>query len=332
MSDEDDQTLRSDQRLAPLFALAASLGVVGYIWAFRTSPDASSDRADYRPDIEQVGGAPDARAEPAVLQYRSGRDRRLAVSLHQRRGSGETLRTRVHLGVEEVREARDDEAPGAVYRRRFDEVDIDIDEGDQGIGSRITEQVESMVRDVESVVEVNRVGALQNGSWTSLQNPEVRQTLRMVRHAFTLLRPRPRRGALRVGDQWSYRLGAEHLESSFVESIEGDVRIRESLARFAERDGRRHAVIERNVTVRADGRARLKGDEETRGFEVSGEGSGRVWFDVAAGGVTESRLRIRRTLTFDGPAGERPNIADTIEWKLREIRGAETRGGGSSAE
>jgi len=222
------------------------------------------------------------------------------------------------LEFREARSGREGGEPGVRFRRTYREAGVSIGEGELVVGPRISRQIESLLDGVESVVVVDAIGRPVEKDWTSVTNPQVRQTLRMLRHAQILLAPRPRRGETNVGESWSYRLSANRLGSDRVETIEGEVRIRERLAELVESEGRRVAVIERELEAEASGTVRLpEGDGEHR-FQLTADGSGEARFAVVEGALVQSRLGVERELRIEGPSGDTSERGAKLEWSLAE--------------
>jgi hypothetical protein len=327
VDDETDQTdemsetdHRSDQKLWPLFVIALALGAVGYVTALSNpNPDLGQEQS-YSAEwgAETDVGEPSEESGPVDLAYRSGGERRLQIGFRQADTSGEhDVETRIDLEVAEKRHQRP-EADGVRLERTYEKVGVSIRENERSIGPKIAAQMESLLLGSREILEVDPIGKPQEREWESVTNPQVRQTLRILRHATLLVMPRPRRGEVNPGDEWSYRLPAEIVDSSNTKQLEGEVGVREHYRGTVERQGRRLAVIERSFDLGASGQIRPRHDADFRSFDLVGEGTGRVLFDPEAGAVVESRLEVSRSLEIEGSDRQAGPRKGTIRIRLRE--------------
>ena len=311
---------RSDQRLWPLFVIALALGSVGYATALRNPNPELGQKESYDVDWEGEGdvGEPSESSGPVALAYRPGEERRLQIGFRQADTSGEyDVTTRIDLSLTEQRDGRADEA-GVRLERTYQKVGVSIEENERAIGPNIAAQMESLLLGSREILEVDPVGKPRETEWESVTNPQVRQTLRILRHATLLVMPRPRRGKVNPGDEWSYRLPAEVVDSANTRGLEGEVQVREHYMGTVEREGRRLAVIDRAFDLGASGQIRPRYDADFRSFDLVGEGTGRVLFDPEAGEIVESRLEVSRSLEIEGANSQSGPRKGTIRIRLRE--------------
>jgi hypothetical protein len=302
-----------------LALVASALAVVGYALAFTyPRPSASTSPSHVAEPARSSGGSPVGTGR-AELRYQPGPGRRVDLRFdHLERAGDVQSSTRVDVDIREARRPRSGRASGVRFVRNYERAGVSIEEGDEVVGARISRQIESFLVGVKSVVEVDAIGKPVDREWKSVTNPQVRQTLRMLRHAHSLLTPRPHRGPVNIGEEWDYRMPVDHLETEQVESIEGDVHIRESLEEIVERDGRRIAVLGRVLEAEAAGTVRAGADGEPRAFEMTASGSGRARFAVDEGALVESELEVERSLVIGEEGGTRRERTGELEWRLAE--------------
>lgn len=293
--------------------IAFALAVCGYVLAFRSPEPSFAESASFSVEMESSEDESAAEPGPLELTYRPGAARNLELRYEQIDRSGEhAISTRIDTEVYEERKERG-EKEGVRFERTYERVGVEIREADALVGDTIGNQIESMLRSAEEVVEVDEIGKPVELDWKTIGNPQVRQTLRILRHAAILLHPRPRRGRLNIGDEWSYRFPADVLESKYISEMEGGVRVREELVDAVSRNGRTLAVIDRTLELRGRGTVQPPEFAEARSFKLSGDGSGRAYFDVERGVLVESRLEFERVLRIrgvEGGAGKRIGGAD----------------------
>ena len=295
------------------------MGSVGYYLAL-TSPE---------PQLEHTGAFGIERPEPiaeeslqregaAEFRYKPGkrRDLQLAIEQSHRQGDAEML-TRIDLGLTEARR-QPSEGAGVKFVREYQRVGVSIRENGEPVDSQIAAQIESLLVGTRAVSTVDGIGKPTAYDWRSVTNPQVRKTLYILRHATQLLTPHFRRDAVNPGDSWTYRLPADAAGGGrFVESIEGDVEARATFVGTVERKGRRLAVIERSLNISGSGEIQLEDEPGTRWFELTGEGSGRLLFDIEQGAIVQSRLIVDRTLELQGDDEARVRKGE-IELFMRE--------------
>ncbi len=304
-----------------LIALAA--GAVGYYLAV-TSPEpvlehngAFGIAARMELGDEAIG----REAGPVELRYRAGDDRRLEFAVEQSdptRASG--IVTQIDLEFDEQREPTGEGADeeGIQFEHVYERVGVTIEEGGEPVQNEIAAQIESLLEGTRAISTVDAIGKPGEFEWRSVTNPQVRQTLGILRHGTQLLTPRMRRGAVNPGETWQYELPASGLEGRHVQSMEGKVTVQEKLVGIVERGSRRLAVLDRSLQVDARGKLEVEEVSGARAFELTGEGSGRVLFDVEAGTVVQSRLTVSRSLELEEDDGERSTREGKIELLMQE--------------
>ncbi|MFB6350170.1 MAG: hypothetical protein ABEK29_00040 [Bradymonadaceae bacterium] len=302
----------------PLLLIALAMGTVGYYLAL-SSPE---------PQLEHRGAYGIERSEPidpeavaddenVTLQYGAGPERSLQLAIDQSHRAGDSeMTTQIDLDLSETRESVDG---GIEYTREYEQVGVSMQENGRPVDAEIAAQIESLLVGTRAVSTVSSIGRPKTHEWRSVTNPQVRQTLYILRHATRLLTPHLRRDAVNPGDSWSYTLPAKSVaDSQFVESLDGKVRVRMEYVGTVERDGRRLAVLDRSIELSGGGEIQLEEEPGPRWFELSGQGSGRVLFDIERGMVVESRVNFERTLELQGPEGETRKRKGQIELYLRE--------------
>lgn len=299
--------------------MASSLAVVGYALAFKYPRPPASESPSHSVDPERSDGGSTVGTGRANLSYQPGPGRRLDLrfDLVERVGGSESS-TRVDVEIHEARRPRSGEEAGVRFVRTYKRAGVSIREGEKVVGARISRQIESLLLGVKSVVEVDAIGKPVDRDWKSVTNPQVRQTLRMLRHAHALLTPRPRRGPINIGEEWDYRMPVDHLETEQIETIEGEVHIRESLEEIVENKGRQIAVLGRTLEAEATGTVRAGPKGESHAFDLTAEGSGRARFAIDDGALVESHLEVERTLAIDEKGGERRKRTGELRWSLAE--------------
>lgn len=298
--------------------LALLLGSVGYYLALSNPiPDFSREES-YAVEVEDEQLEKVTDAGPVQLSYRAGPSRMLEFSFRQSDSSGAAnVLTRIDVGLEEKRR-KFDEKPGVELERTYQKVGVTIREGDKSVGPRITAQIESLLIGSREVARFDANGKPMGFDWESVTNPQVRQTLSIMRNTTLLVMPRLRRGAVNPGDEWKYRMGADILEDDRVDSIDGDVNVLERYVGVVERDNRRLAVIDRTLDISGSGEIRLVDEDAPRAFDVAGQGSGRVLFDVDAGEIVRSTLTFDRELTIEGASDQNRTRKGHFDLLLRE--------------
>lgn len=294
------------------------MGAVGYYLAL-TSPE---------PELEHTGAGGIAISDPIAidspdkeggieLRYDGGDTRDLQFALEQSHQSGEA-RMVTELGLA-LTEARRSAAEGIELDREYQRIGVSIQEDGRPVDAEIAAQIESLLSGTRAVSTVSPIGKPSSFDWRSVTNPQVRQTLYILRHATRLLTPHLRRDAVNPGDTWRYTLPAEGVgQSRFVESIDGQIEIRNTFVGTVERQGRRLAVIERAFDLSGDGEVTLEDEPGSRWFELTGKGTGRVLFDIDRGAVVESRLSLDRTLKMQGTETDSQTREGQIELLIRE--------------
>lgn len=301
MAEEESTSRRSDQPLWPLGLLAVALASAGYGLAHRAPAPSFEGAPSFAVDASTATVEGDADVDDAVrLVYAGEGKRRIGVTFRvDDTTESPPLETRVDLGMVEQRTPRTD--GGVELERTIEDVAVAVESGEESIGSSIVGQVESLLLGTRETVAVDAIGRVDDFEWTTVTNPQVRQTLRMLKHARVLATPRFRRGAINVGESWSYEFVPEVPVGDAIRSMEGKTEVEATLVGVRRRDECRCAVVERSFDISADGSVEPdRGDEY--GFELSAEGEGRALFDVDRGMLVESRVDLSRRLRIlEGP-------------------------------
>jgi hypothetical protein len=263
----------------------------------------------------------DREAEPVELRYRPGEGRRLEFGVEQSDPTREAgIVTHIDIELDEQRAPTEEgsDSRGVRFERVYDRVGVSIDEGGEPVQNEIAAQIESLLVGTRAISTVDTIGKPGTFEWKSVTNPQVRQTLGILRHGIQLLTPRMRRGKVNPGEKWQYKLPASGLESRYVESLEGELAVEERLVGTVERDGRRLAVIDRSLQIDARGKLEVEEVSGARAFELTGKGDGRVLFDIEAGAVVQSRLNVSRSLELEGDSGGRSSRKGEIELLVQQ--------------
>jgi hypothetical protein len=157
------------------------------------------------------------------------------------------------------------------------------------------------------------IGVPLGAEWTSVTNPQVRETLALVRHAQTLLMPRLPRGPVNAGESWIYHLKADTVNPMGAGRLKGAVEV-ETVYRgnvSAEAD-RELAYIQRRFSIDGSFVREDRSGAETR-LTLEGQGRGTALFDLETGQVVESRVTFQRLLTRGGQDGEASDAGQQVQ-------------------
>lgn len=319
--------------------MATGLAAVGFVWAFNNPAEPPGKGAAVSIEAGLLeGDAPLEAVEPAEpveLVYRPGGDRAMAMRMTQSGGGNladETVDTRMAFHLSESRQAPGQDGaggeagsegkggePAVTYRWKVRDVEVTVSEGEAPVGSAIVAQVDALLMGTSQRATIDRAGIPLSAEWTSVTNPQVRETLTLMRHAQRLLFPRMRRDAINAGERWVYEFEAKPPNTDAIPGFKGEVRVETVFEGVVERDGRTLALLDRNFEL--SGAARVVADEESdeRSLEFSGNGQGRALFDVEAGRLVESRVEMERVLRIDRD-GEPVERTGTVElyWGVRQ--------------
>jgi hypothetical protein len=122
----------------------------------------------------------------------------------------------------------------------------------------------------------------------------------LMEDSHTLLQPRFLRGAVNPGESWSYTLPLDGPGPERPTYVDGDAHVTCTFEGMVQRGGKRYALLRQRWTLRGEGAARLQ--SVTAPLRLTGQGSGVVLFDPAAGSLIAADLYITQTLTV-GDAG-----------------------------
>ncbi len=300
--------------------IAAAAGSVGYYLAL-TAPEPTLEPGgpfgiEARQEVDAA--AIDREAKPTRLRYRAGPDRRLEYALEQSGPTGSPeIVTRIEAELAESRRAIEGEE-AIEYERTYDRVGVAIDEDGEAVQADIAAQIESLLQGTRSVATRRATGAPGEFEWRSVTNPQVRQTLNILRHGGRLLTPRLRDGAVNPGEGWEYRLPASGLESRHVRAVDGEIAVEEEFVGIVEAENDTLGVVDRSLELEADGEVEPEDAPDAYGFELRGEGTGRVLFDVEAGAIVQSRLTMSRRLKLEDGESGRERREGRIELLLQE--------------
>ena len=325
MSSGDEQDLRSEQPLWPLLLFGLSLASVGFYLAFRPAPDTPRQQDEFGIEpqylVDERGLAPTDPGEPVLLAYGPDGDRRLAFEMRQRNDSGAgTLRTRLAFILSERLRSPDDgptegggsmspaDAEAAVAMEwDFDRVAVSVREGEGEVGRDIVDQVDRLLAGTKQLRTFDRIGVPLSADWTSVTNPQVRETLALLRHAQTLLLPRLPRGRVNAGESWVYQLKSDRPNLAGDGRMKGSVDV-ETVYRgnITVGEGRELAVFRRTFSI--DGVFRADdGQGAQRRVALEGTGSGTTLFEPSKGRVVESRITLDRTMTRSDEDSQDPD-------------------------
>lgn len=297
--------------------------VVGYGLAHRAPAPSYDGAPPFGIDAAGRAAGEGADAGGAVHPTYGGEgERRLEVAFR----ADETTRspaveTRVDLGVRERRTSRPE--GGVELERTFDDVAVSVTRDGESIDSQIVGQVESLLLGARAEVRLDSNGRVDGREWMSVTNPQVRQTLRVLKHAVVLATPRFRRGTINVGENWSYQFVPDAPVGGAVRSMEALAEIEAELVGVRRRGERRLAVIDREIEVSADGSVELEEGREY-GFELSADGGGRALFDLERGRIAESRVELSRRLQLLAGPDRRSTRRGELRIVLREKATNET--------
>lgn len=300
-----------------LIALAA--GAVGYYLALTAPEPVLEHRGAFgitaRTELDDE--AIERESDPVELRYGVRDDRRLEFAVEQSDPTRESgIVTQIAIELDEQREPAGED--GVQFDRIYERVGVTIDEDGEPVQNDIAAQIESLLEGTRAISTVDAIGKPGEFDWRSVTNPQVRQTLGILRHGTQLLTPRMRRGAVNPGETWRYEVPASGFQSRHVQSMVGKVAVAERLVGTVEREGRRLAVIDRSLQVDASGKLEVQEVSGTRAFELTGEGAGRVLFDIEAGTVVQSLLTVSRNLELEDGEGERSTREGKIELLMQE--------------
>jgi hypothetical protein len=263
--------------------------------------------------VDEKGLAPTDPGEPVSLAYGPDGDRRLAFEMRQRNESrAGTLRTRLAFILSERLRSPDDgsnengestspaaEEAAVAMEWDFDRVAVSVREGEgEGeVGRDIVDQVDRLLAGTNQLRTFDRIGVPLSADWTSVTNPQVRETLALLRHAQTLLLPRLPRGRVNAGESWVYQLKYDRPDLAGDGRMRGTVDV-ETVYRgnITVGDGRELAVLRRRFSIDGVFRADDGQGAQTR-VELEGTGAGTALFEPSMGRVVESRMTLDRTIT-----------------------------------
>jgi hypothetical protein len=120
--------------------------------------------------------------------------------------------------------------------------------------------------------------------------------LALMEDTHTLLQPRFMRGPVNIGESWSYTLPLNGPGPERPIHIDGDAHVTCTLEGMIRRDHKRYALIRQRWTLRGQGTAQLP--HTAAPLLLTGEGSGLVLFDPAAGVLIDADLFIAQSLTM----------------------------------
>jgi len=334
----DPDDIQSEQSVAPLVMLAASLTVFGFILAFRYAGDDASDhrspgsielRETRAKVAEDPGGAVELTynaalesGEAAPEGFEEGVGRPMTVQMEQKKpGANSTVTTRIELGVRERARPRTDQKQGVELERTFGSARASVaDETSGETAPEISRQVARMLEGSVQRVRMTTEGKREEVEWTSVTNPQVRRTLGLIRAAEQVLMPRFRDESVNAGESWTYRFPVPPSEVYRDEhpslEVDGAVTVSTEFAGVLAEDERRLAVLERRIEFQATGRSDSEG--EGLEFSLSGSGRGEAWFDVDNGEVVESWLRLDRRESIDGGPSESGGGEATVTLRMTE--------------
>lgn len=338
MSPEPDD-IQSEQSVAPLVMLAASLLVFGFILAFRYADDGTSDHRtpgtiqlrEARAKVAEDPGGPVELTYDAALESgeagpegaAEGAGRSLTVQMEQQRPGVDSAKvtTRLELGVRERVRPRGDQKEGVELERTFNSARASVAEESSGeTAPEISRQVARMLMGSVQRVRMTTDGKREDVEWTSVTNPQVRRTLGLIRACEQMLMPRFRDESVNAGESWTYRFPVPPSEAYREEhpslEVDGAVTVNTQFAGVVSEDERRLAVLERRIEFQATGRSESEG--ESLEFSLSGSGRGEAWFDVDNGEVVESWLRLDRRESVDGGPAKSGGGEATVTLRMTE--------------
>ncbi len=313
MKSNSNHTLRSGQRLTPLFILAFGLAGLGAYTSFQSLTDGES--ALYA-DAESVLRPPamatsmlDALPETLSreespdgmdLYYRGDNTQRFEIQMRQQNSylnTGDDIRTIdtvVNLTWDD-RVSRSTIAEQLVIERSFGPARIEIMELDEPVASDITHQLAIMLSDTHAKITMSDRGLVKSKQWVSETNAQTEQTLHLIEDALRLVYPHFLREAVHVGEEWTYwlRSTAEDAISEHLEA-DGAIEVSNRIEGTIDRNHRRYVVIAQKIT------GSLRGVfDGVNNYTVEGNGRGLVLFDVEAGTLFSSHIELERKLSLD---------------------------------
>lgn len=282
------------QNLVPLFVLATAVMGVGFFFALRPGDAASKvGKADFKPASLTLTPPLDVRTDvaPQVLTYRPEAKPSHTYVLEQRSSRAQravTTQMSVTLDMAPKKEGGWDVAlSGAALR---------VQGPDGVLGPGIGQQLQTVLDKSRAHLEMRPNGRMKSWRWTSRTNPQVRQTLRLVQDAVSLLTPRFEARAVAPGESWSYVVDLGGAKGAKGLSLEGGLKVDVTLLGQTTLKDRQVLVLSHKLSLTESGKF---GDV---GHEASGQGQGLVYFDPMLGHVVRHDLSLDVTLTASGQA------------------------------
>lgn len=326
-SDGDRQDLRSDQSLWPLLVFGLTLSVVGFYLAFRPVPETERERdeitVEARHLTDDAALEPTDPGRPVELGYGPAGSRQLAFEMRQGNGADSgTLQSRLAFVLTEESLPPDQLEPSVLPEEQepavglawtFDRVAVSVRDGGGEVGRDIVDQVDRLLVGTRQVRVFDEIGVPLAAEWTSVTNPQVRETLALVRHAQTLLLPRLPRGPVNAGESWIYHLKADTVNPMGAGRLKGIVEVetvyRGNVSGEADRE---LAYLQRRFSI--DGTlVKEDGSEAETTLSLEGEGRGTALFDLAKGQVVESRVTFQRLLTRGAEQGGESDAGQQVQ-------------------
>lgn len=342
LKSKSNHSLRSQQRLLPLFALAFGLVGLGAYTSYQSfHEEHSTARAELIAAMPVLGEfllenlpgelSTDDVPEGLDLQYRASRVPGTASSytlrMRQQNEYGaddsdrRMMETSFEIGwLEQI--IAEESSTNLVIDREFGAVRIDVVEQGTRVGADITHQLAELLSGTRGRVVMNDRGLIKSQQWESEANAQTLQTLHLLDDAVRLVSPHFLRQAVHVGEEWKYWLktGPEDATQERLEAA-GGLEVSNRVAGTIVKDGRVYAVIVQHITGSMQGVF----DGITH-YTMSGAGRGLVLFDVESGTLLSSQMELVRTtrLHAEGQLEELNDASEqTSRIALYLVRGAD---------
>lgn len=312
LKSNQNKTLRSQQRLTPLFILAFSLvgfGAYKSYHSFISGQNASYYEPVKRPPsieastLDAISAGMLSREESSEgmnLYYRDGGLQRFDMQMRQQNeyagvGAGKRkIETVLNLAWhDEVVRAQIQEH--LEIERSFGRVQIEVMEQGKPIGGDITHQLGILISGTGARITMSDRGLIKSQEWVSEKNARTAQTLHLIDDVFRLMYPHFLREAVHVGEEWTYwlRTTAEDVSPERLEA-DGALEVSNRIEGIIKKDNRQYAVIVQKIT------GSLRGAfNGVNSYTVHGNGQGLVLFDVEAGELYSSHIELERTIRLD---------------------------------
>jgi hypothetical protein len=304
-----------------------TLAAVGFYLAFRPVPETERERdeitVEARHLTDETALEPTDPGRPVELSYGPAGSRQLVFEMRQGNGADTgTLQSRLAFVLTEEGLSPDqldasvlpeDGEPALGLAWTFDRVAVSVRDDGGEVGRDIVDQVDRLLVGTRQVRGFDDIGVPLGAEWTSVTNPQVRETLALVRHAQTLLMPRLPRGPVNAGESWIYHLKADTVNPMGAGRLKGAVEV-ETVYRgnvSAEAD-RELAYIQRRFSIDGSFVREDRSAAETR-LTLEGQGRGTALFDLETGQVVESRVTFQRLLTRGGQDGEASDAGQQVQ-------------------